>query len=722
MLICDDMSLGEGFSLEEAARLRMVLLDGGSIEAKRREILEYFHATYLLHESLYDCLADEGVFYEKANPLRHPLIFYFGHTAVFFVNKLRVAGFIDARVDAAFESMFAIGVDEMSWDDLDETNYGWPSVAETKAYRDKVRILVDGFIRGCEAKLPISWEDPLWIILMGIEHERIHIETSSVLIRELPIDKVRKHDFWGGICVDSGEFPKNELLPVGGEIMALGKGRDGGEFYGWDNEYGNKIEYIEEFKASKYLVSNGEFLEFVEDGGYDNAEYWTAEGWDWVEFKGLGYPSFWVKGEKGEGFKYRTMLEVIDMAWDLPCDLNYLEAKAFCNWKSAKTGKYIRMPTEAEWGKLAERVAVEPPLWENKLGNLNLEDGMSSCPVTRHEFKDGFFDIMGNVWQWTETPIEGFEGFEVHEAYDDFSVPTFDGKHNVFKGGCWASTGNLTLKQSRYAFRRHFMQHAGLRYVEAEPLPVIDVDIYETDEILSQYIEFHYGGEYFGVENFPVACIEACRDEIMAGETRRVLDIGCAVGRASFELAKIFDHVDAVDFSARLIQIPTALQQKGTQRYVIRDEGKLVSYKEVRLKDFEGYDEVKDKISFMQGDACNLAEKYRDYDVVFTSNMIDRLYDPEKFLNLIKGRIRKGGLLIIASPYTWLEEFTEPSKWLGGYKAKTGENYTTLEGIAEVLGSEFERVGEALDVPFVIRETRRKFQHVISELSIWKKK
>ena len=124
----------------------------------------------------------------------------------------------------------------------------------------------------------------------------------------------------------------------------------------------------------------------------------------------------------------------------------------------------------------------------------------------------------------------------------------------------------------------------------------------------------------------------------------------------------------------------------------------------------------------MQGDACNLTDKYTDYDLVFAGNLLDRLYDPVEFLNLIKGRIRTDGFLVMTSPYTWLEEFTPRDKWLGGFKANTGENYTTLEGLTNALAPEFEILGEPQDIPFVIRETARKFQHTNSQMTIWRKK
>ena len=122
--------------------------------------------------------------------------------------------------------------------------------------------------------------------------------------------------------------------------------------------------------------------------------------------------------------------------------------------------------------------------------------------------------------------------------------------------------------------------------------------MYEDDAIVAQYIEFHYGEEHYGVPNFPVACIQALAPHVKDGNTQRALDLGCATGRASFELATMFDHVDAVDFSARLIEAPTALQQHGAQRYVIQDEGELVTYKDAKLADFDGYEAVKNNIHF----------------------------------------------------------------------------------------------------------------------------
>jgi hypothetical protein len=90
------------------------------------------------------------------------------------------------------------------------------------------------------------------------------------------------------------------------------------------------------------------------------------------------------------------------------------------------------------------------------------------------------------------------------------------------------------------------------------------------------------------------------------------------------------------------------------------------------------------------------------------------------FLESIEKRINPGGILLIASPYTWLEEHTDKDNWLGGYK-KYGENFTTLDGLKAKLEPQFTLMSVPQQVPFVIRETSRKFQHTLSDVSLWVK-
>ncbi|UJP02327.1 MAG: 5-histidylcysteine sulfoxide synthase [Nitrosomonas sp.] len=695
---------------------RTPLLDGDDITAKRAEIRAYFHTTLDRYEQLFETLRNDEAYYKKPISLRHPLIFYLGHTATFFVNKLILAGLIGERINPRLESIFAVGVDEMSWDDLDSTHYDWPSVGEVFAYRKTMRAMVDQLITTMPLVLPITWESSWWPIVMGIEHERIHLETSSVLIRQHALHFVQPHPDWQP-CRKSGTAPQNTLVDVTAGAVTLHKTKTNHQHYGWDNEYGLHTADIAAFQASKYLVSNREFLAFVEANGYRTESYWQEEGRSWQKFTQAEHPTFWIK--KGTDWCLRLMTEEVPMPWDWPVEVNYHEAKAFCNWKTAATKQPVRLPTEDEWYRLYDVAGLtEVPDDRKAAGNLHLDYYASSCPVT--EFPQGeFFDIVGNVWQWTETPTYPFEGFDVHPLYDDFTTPTFDNQHNLIKGGSWIACGNESIRSSRYAFRRHFFQHAGFRYVVSNAPATLPSSNYETDKLLSEYAEFHYGDSYFDVPNFSKALAEIAIAAMGNRPKRTALDLGCASGRSTFELAKVFDHVTGVDFSARFIGQGVQLAQQGILRYTLADEGELVSYKERTLSNL-GLDHVKNKVEFFQGDACNLKPIFTGYDLILAANLIDRLYDPAKLLNSIHTRINPGGLLMITSPYTWLTEHTKKEAWIGGFK-RDGENFTTLDGLKEMLGQHFRLIQGPQAVPFVIRETKRKFQHTLAEVTIWER-
>ncbi|MGQ9862382.1 MAG: 5-histidylcysteine sulfoxide synthase [Thiobacillaceae bacterium] len=706
---------------------RNLLLDEGTPEVFRERLLTYFDKTTALFERLYDCLADDDAFMVQPEPLRHPHIFYFGHTATFYINKLNAAGLIDFRINPEFESMFAIGVDEMSWDDLDPARYDWPPVAAVRDYRGRMKTLVREVIAKLPIDIPVRWLDPAWAVLMGIEHERIHLETSSVLIRQTALEYLKPpgdavHAFWAR-CPETGAPPANALLSVPGGRVRLGKARDHNQ-YGWDNEYGRHEADIAPFQASRYLVSNAEFLAFVEAGGYEQPEWWTEEGRRWLAYRKPAHPLFWRRAS--DGWRYRALLEEIPMPWNWPVDVNWLEAKAYCNWLSTRSGRSLRLPTEDEWVRLLDHSGIpDEPYWDRAPGNINLEYWASACPVDRFRFKDGFYDVVGNVWQWTETPIDAFAGFEVHPWYDDFSTPTFDDKHNLIKGGSFISTGNEANRHSRYAFRRHFFQHAGFRYVEAGPSPYAarversTRNLYETDRLLAQYCEFHYGPEYFGVPNFPRACAELCLHYMAGRPRRRALDLGCATGRSAFELARGFEIVEGVDYTARFIRLALALKEVGEFAYAIPMEGDLSETRVIRLADL-GLMQAADRVAFWQGDAANLKPQFKGYDLIFAGNLIDRMARPRAFLSTIHERLQSGGLLILTSPYTWLEEYTAKSEWIGGFE-RDGRAVTTLDGLHAILNTHFHLV-DRRDVPFVLRETARKFQHSLAEMTVWERR
>lgn len=214
------------------------------------------------------------------------------------------------------------------------------------------------------------------------------------------------------------------------------------------------------------------------------------------------------------------------MPWDWPVDVNCHEAQAFCQWKSEVTGKQIQLPSEAEWYCLRDRIETDQPWWQQAPGNINLEYWASSCPVNRFgscevngESNNELYDVIGNVWQWTSTAIDGFDGFRVHPCYDDSS--------------------------------------------------------------------------------------------------------------------------------ARFISAASELQASSRIRYFVPAEGELGDYcvadlRELGPGEMQGEIDV-NRIRFTQGDACNLKDLYRDYDLIFAGNLIDRLHDPEQFLGTVHERLRPGG-------------------------------------------------------------------------------
>ena len=242
---------------------------------------------------------------------------------------------------------------------------------------------------------------------------------------------------------------------------------------------------------------------------------------------------------------------------------------------------------------------------------------------------------------------------------------------------------------------------------------------YESDAAVDQYCDAHYGPDKFGIPNFSVQLARHCLAAMAGHPCRRALDLGCAVGRASFELATGFGQVVGVDFSSRFIAIARRLKDRGRLRYRLTEEGELISEREVFLADL-GLTSAAPRVAFHQGDAQRLEPHLRDCDLVLAANLIDRLGNPKRFLAGLHRHLAVGGLLAIASPYNWLEEFTPRSRWVGG-RFRAGSPLTTLEGLAEKLAGHFTAVDEPRELEFVLRENARKFQVHISQLTFWRR-
>lgn len=448
-------------------------------------VLDYFNNTWLLTEMLFAALTTEEAFYRiPYHQIRHPLIFYYAHVAVFYINKFRLAGLIDDPINSYFEELFSTGVDEMSWDDMSKNHRPWPALSDVILYRSNVYKLVCEIIEKHfnPNQLPITSKSSLWVLFMCFEHERIHLETSSVLIRELPSELVRKPQRWPEYYpLIAGkpeprveiDYPRNPIIYVPEGQVQIGKPRDWPS-YGWDNEYGKLEVLLQAFRASQFLVSNGEFFEFVKDGGYQNQRYWSTEGWQWRNFRNTTHPIFWV-ADKKEQYKLRLCFEIVPMQWSWPVDVNFHEAEAYCVWRSARDQQEIpyRLITEAEHHRLRDSLITDPIMMYSssemltKKININLAYGSQSPVNANTPSKLGFYDLSGNSWEWSNTLFAPLPEFATHYLYTDFSVPCFDEKHNIILGGSFISTGDEASKWARFHFRRHFFQHLGFRIAQS---------------------------------------------------------------------------------------------------------------------------------------------------------------------------------------------------------------------------------------------------------------
>lgn len=736
----------------------------------RQEVQDYFDNGWTLTETLFAGLKGEEAFFRPPyHGLRHPMIFYFCHPQVFYINKLRVAGLLTEPLNPYFEKLFEVGVDEMCWDDMSKNEMLWPSVGEVQAYRRAVHAAVSRVIAthpGLAAgHAPITSDNPLWALFMGFEHERIHLETSAVLIHELPLALVQRPAAWPGLHpsattgkVGAGatalrprpgiDYPLPELRDVAATRITLGKPQDWPS-YGWDNEYGSRSVRVEAFRAGTHLVSNGEFHEFVAAGGYREERFWSATGWAWRRYRNIKWPTFWVPdGPEGSHlYRLRTLFEVIDMPWHWPVEVNGHEARAYCAWKSEREGRSYRLPTENEHHALRDPVhdvaddaalQCDGAAFRRKGINLNLAYGSSSPVDAGYATGAGFRDVFGNVWQWLEDDFNPLPGSEVHPYYDDFSSPCYDGQHQMILGGSWVSTGEEAGPWARFHFRPHFFQHAGFRVVEAAhdggAVHLDEADaahqVYEDRQRVNEYMLLHYGTpseqmpHAFGPQQateFPLHCarwlLEGAR-EFGAG-TQRALDVGCAVGRASFELARGYREVTGIDLSAAFIEAGNALKRDGRLEYFRKDEGDLGAMLTASI------DPAIDRrrVTFRQADACSLPAEWVDFDALLMANLLCRLPSPKSLLGRLggpRGLVRVGGLVALFSPYSWLEQFTPHGAWLGGY-AKDGKEVRSADTLRDLLTREGFVLRREAEVPLVIREHQRKYQYIVTHAMLWQR-
>jgi ergothioneine biosynthesis protein EgtB len=246
-------------------------------------------------------------------------------------------------------------------------------------------------------------------------------------------------------------------VPAGTALL----GARPGEFpYTWDNERPAMAVEVPAFAVDAYMVTNGEYLAFMEAGGYVRRDLWNDEDWGWRTANAITQPHYWRMS--GSEWRWRGFFEdhALPLGW--PVHVTQAEATAYARF----VGKAL--PTEAEWHRaaLGDRQTAPYP-WGDEAptaehGNFGF-DHWGPTPVGRFPKGAsplGVHDVAGNVWEWTATPFGPFPGFEAHPAYAGYSADFFDGQHFVMKGGSWA-TDRLLLRRS---FRNWFFGHYPYMY------------------------------------------------------------------------------------------------------------------------------------------------------------------------------------------------------------------------------------------------------------------
>jgi formylglycine-generating enzyme required for sulfatase activity len=371
--------------------------------------------------------------YERPVPERHRLIFYLGHLEAFDWNQIARFALGQPSFNPAFDKLFEAGIDPEPGRLPHDQPSDWPDRQAVEEYSRETRLRLDEMLG----------EVPPQSVNMVIEHREMHAETFAYLMHNLPYALKPGGRTPAGAPAPG---PSNPMLDIPAGRATLGQHPD--EF-GWDNEFARHTRQVPAFAISKFKVTNGEYLRFVNDGAPP--------------------PHFWTRQE-GAWF-LRGMFNLVALPLDWPVYVTHAEAVAYAEW----AGKAL--PTEAQFHRAAysspsgeERQypwGSAPPSRER--GNFDFHR-WDPEPVTAHpagESAYGVAQLVGNGWEWTSTVFEPFEGFRNFDYYPGYSKNFFDGDHYVIKGGSARTAAGLLRRSFRNWFRPNYPYvYAGFRLVE----------------------------------------------------------------------------------------------------------------------------------------------------------------------------------------------------------------------------------------------------------------
>jgi len=426
-------------------------------------VCERLAAVWARTDRIFELLVP-GAFLARRIALRHPFIFYVGHLPAFAWNHIGAGVLGRSSFNAGFDELFSRGIDP----DVDDPSHchehpeipdRWPALAQVLAYRDRGRATVLESVDAVAERAPAHlMARDARVFSMVIEHELMHQETLLYMLQELAHERKIRPGWLPPAIMGRGLPPAT--VPVAAGTATLGAELQDVSF-AWDNESPSVEVFVPAFSIDATPVTNGEFLAFVDDGGYGRREVWAPDDWDWSHDEERRHPATWTS-QDGR-WLYRGLFDLLPLerVKDWPVYVSLAEARAFARWRG------LRLPTEAEFHRAAygepaggERAfpwGAATPGREH--GNFDFR-GWAPTPVGA--FPEGAsawgaHDLVGNGWEWTDTPFTGFPGFEPWiTGYRGYSADFFDGKHFVLKGGSWATATELLRRSFRNWFQAHY--------------------------------------------------------------------------------------------------------------------------------------------------------------------------------------------------------------------------------------------------------------------------
>ncbi len=443
--------------------------------AIRHELLDRLADARFRTDELFDIVRPDFL-YERPIPERHRIIFYLGHLEAFDWNLLRDRLLSANTINPQFDRLFAFGIDPVGGGLPTDQPADWPSLDEVRNYVAHVRQTLDAALENADlfsasasanssADSLASHEFSASVLLnVAIEHRLMHAETLTYMLHQLPLNQKVEKPRMPKMPIPFG-IPEMIKIPAG--IATLGLPRKD-QTFGWDNEFEAHAVSVPAFAIDKYKVTNGQYLEFIKQGGYENRELWQDADWNWKNQHSISHPIFW--NLKDGHWHYRTMFEEVPLPLEWPVYVSHAEASAYARW----TGKSL--PTEAQWHRAAygtsegaERAypwGPEPP--SAKLGNFDFHswDPAPVAAFPEGESAFGVDGLLGNGWEWTSTIFAPFPGFQPFPFYLGYSADFFDGKHYVMKGGSARTAACMLRRSFRNWFQSHYQYvYSGFRCV-----------------------------------------------------------------------------------------------------------------------------------------------------------------------------------------------------------------------------------------------------------------